>query len=263
MREDQTRKHKKLSIAPTRWAMAVSGVMACGATGYMNIQAWRAQASSLTEEWINATISGSLELAGIFGLAFAGYQIHRHRPLRAAMSGAMACLAIYFNTGASLRYYGAQDTIRENAIQHAQSSVVELSSSIEDLELEKASIIEQNDGTVPRKIVIIEAAYSHLNPDTNPLNMSRKNTEIGLREEYNRIQAELSQARSALNLNTVSADDTYTPIVSKDQRLIFIWVLEVFKGCVFFIIGSDNLTRTKLRKLDKDVPQAPEISPEE
>lgn len=235
------------SWTPSRTAMAASGLLATGATGYMNVSAWINQAATEPEKWINGTISGSLELAGVAGIAFAGYQIHKRRPLRAGLAAAFACTAVYFNVGASEQYYAAQDAAKENTIEASAAALPKLEGDIRRLESEITSLIEQNGGKIPRTPEIIEAAYQHLDPDTNPVNMGRKATELAVRTEYDRLQGDLETAREDLAGDKVAANDEFNPIISKDNRLAFIWALEAFKGGVFFMIGTEKLSRPKPR----------------
>lgn len=242
---------------PSRLAMAASGIGAAGATGYMNVTAWMAQASNDPEKLINATISGSLELAGVAGIAFAGYQVHKKRPLRAALSGAFACAAVYFNVGASEQYYATQDAVRENAIEASAAAVPTLNADIARLQGEVDSMLEQNGGKIPRTPEIIEAAYQHLDPEKNPINMGRKATELAVRKEYDRLQGELTDARDALSGASVQSNDEFDPIIDKDKRLMFIWALEAFKGGVFFMIGTEKLSGPKTRQGNNAPPNQP------
>lgn len=248
---------------PSRLAMAGSGLGATAATGYMNVTAWMAQAGDETERLINATISGSLELAGVAGIAFAGYQVHKKRPLRAALSGAFACAAVYFNVGASEQYYASQDAARENAIEASAAAVPTLNATIERLENEIDSMVEQNGGNIPRTPEIIEAAYQHLDPEKNPINMGRKATELAVRKEYDRLQEELTAARDALSDAAVQSNDEFDPIIDEENRLAFIWALEAFKGGVFFMIGTEKLSPPKSRKGNNQSPpnQPPHQNP--
>ncbi|MEM6898674.1 MAG: hypothetical protein AAF583_02725 [Pseudomonadota bacterium] len=239
---------------PSRLAMAASGLGATAATGYMNVTAWMAQAGDDTEKLINATISGSLELAGVAGIAFAGYQVHKKRPLRAALSGAFACAAVYFNVGASEQYYAALDAARENAIEASAAAVPTLNADIERLQAEVDSMVEQNGGKIPRTPEIIEAAYQHLDPEKNPINMGRKATELAVRAEYDRLHGEITDARDALSEASVEANDELEPIIDKDERLIFVWALEAFKGGVFFMIGTEKLSPPKTRNSSTQSP---------
>lgn len=237
---------KKKASKGSNWPLSRIGVgfgaaTLAGATGYMNVSAWVAQASIRAEQIVNGCISGSLEVVGGAGLAWAGYQFSKKRPLRAALAAAAAAGAIYFNTGASLNYYEGQDAAARNAIELSGEEAASGAALITRLEDEAAAIITQNGGTLPRPLPAIEAAYSHLDPATNPINMARKATEVSLREEYERLQDEIADLREARGADVVASDDAVRPVIPEGQRLAFIWAVEVFKGSAFFLLGTDKL----------------------
>ncbi len=224
-----------------------------------------AQGSSLPEKIVNGCISGSLEAVGAAGLAWTGYQVARKRPLRGVLAAAAAAGAIYFNTGASQNYYAAQDAAAQNQIEASGQTAVIASEAITRLETEIAALIEQNGGSLPRPLPVIEAAYSHLDPDKNPINMARKATEEGLRMEYERLQGEIARHREGEAAATVAANDQPAPVIPKDQRLAFIWAIEAFKGGAFFLLGTDRLSKPTLKTPPPPTPPAPRkpLSPAE
>lgn len=232
-------------VTPSRIALGSAGLIAAGATGYQNVKTWAEAGATPTEQVVNAALSGGFELAGLGGLAWAGYQATKKRYLRSAFAATFAAGAIYFNTGATERYHEAQDAVRENAIEAAAADVPGLEQKILALDVELQSIITQNGGTVPRTLEIIEAAYSHLDPDANPVNMARKAVEEGLRREYDRIKTEGEALQDQLAEAQVQGNDIYKPIIPKDQRLAFIWSVEIFKGTVFFALGTTKLPTPK------------------
>ena len=97
-------------------------------------------------------------------------------------------------------------------------------------------------------LAIIEAAYSHLDPDQNPINMARKATEIATRSEYNRLQEDLDAARTTRTEESVASNDEFTPIINPDNRMVFIWFLELLKGGIWFALGTEKLSPPKPRR---------------
>jgi hypothetical protein len=116
----------------------------------MNVSAWVGQGATLSDKWINASISGSLEIIGITAVAWAGHQASKHRPLRAALAAVAGAGAIYFNTHASQGFFAAQEAAGANRIEQAGASSETDAARIARLEAEVAAIREQNGGTLPR-----------------------------------------------------------------------------------------------------------------
>lgn len=239
-------------ITPSRIGLAVGATGLAAATAFMNVSAWVGQGATLSDRWINAAISGSLEVIGITAIAWAGHQASKQRSLRAGLAAIAGAGAIYFNTQASIGFFEAQETAGANRIEQAGASVETDAARIARLDAEIAAIREQNGGVLPRNAAAIESAYAHLDPARNPLNMARRDAELALRREYERVAGEIDALRAARAQEQVIANDAYRPVIPADQRLVFIWAVEAFKGAAFFLLGTGQIGRRR-----KEIAQAP------
>ncbi|MEO1324751.1 MAG: hypothetical protein AAFV59_17290, partial [Pseudomonadota bacterium] len=101
-------------------------------------------------------------------------------------------------------------------------------------------IVRENGGTIPRPIEAIEAQYGYLDPESNPINMGRRDSEIALREEYNRLQAEIVALREGASDAAVASNDTARTVIPSTLIGPFIWALEAIKGTIFFALGTTD-----------------------
>ena len=241
---------------PSRVGLGAGAVGLADATAFMNISAWVGQGATLTDKWINASISGSLEIIGITAVAWAGHQAGKSRSLRATLAAVAGAGAIYFNTHASQGFFEAQKAAGVNRTQEAGASAETDAALIARLRAELADIRQQNGGSLPRPAAAIEAAYARFDPAQNPVNMARKNTELALRAEYERLSAEIDSVREREAHSEVLADDEVRPVIPAEQRLLFIWAVEAFKGAAFFLLGTGQIGRRQQRDEFDDAAQA-------
>ena len=176
-----------------------------GSTAYMNISGWVAQADDAPQAIANGSMAAGFELMALCGLAWAGLQWARKRRGAAVVTGAIAAAAIVFNTFAAENFLHLQAGELANAIETSAQTAQVTQAQIDALSAELQGIVENNDGKMPRPVEAIEGYYSRFDPESNPINMSRKDAEIALREEYERVQGEISAARQAMIGDTVRA----------------------------------------------------------
>lgn len=234
-------KKTKGEITVSRLGLA-GGAAALGlSTGFMNVSGWIAQAETPTQQWLNGAMSAGMELFAASALAWAGHQLSRGRWSRAGAAAIAGAAVVYFNTLATQNFMAVQRDAQTNAIELSSRGVEISEAELARVQREVNSLIEQNGGTIPRPIDVIEAAYAHLDPQTNPINMGRKDAEIGLRREYNRLQAEARLIREAAAGNAVKANDTVRAVIPEEHLATFIWVLEGLKAGAFFLLGTSDL----------------------
>lgn len=223
-------------------------------TAYMNISGWVAQAEDTAQAIANGALAAGFELMALCGLAWAGYQWAKGRKPAAIITAGIAVAAIIFNTFAAENFLHLQAEAVTNGIEASAQNVDVIRAEISSLEMERQGIIDNNGGRVPRPIEAIEAYYGRFDPESNPINMSRKAAEIELRREYERIQSELSQARRSLAGDAVAANDTARTVIPTSMLGPFVWVLEFIKGTVFFALGNaegDHAQRKALEDRQK------------
>jgi hypothetical protein len=218
------------------------GAAALGlSTGFMNISGWVSQADTLTQKWLNGSMSAGMELFAASALGWAGYQLSNGRWSRATAAAIAGAAVVYFNTLATQNFMAVQRDAQTNAIETSATGVAISDAELARIEREVQSIIEQNGGTVPRPLDVIEAAYAHLDPRTNPINMGRRDAEAGLRREYDRLQTEALAIREAAVGDAVEANDAVRTVIPEEHLPTFIWVLEGLKAGAFFLLGTSDL----------------------
>ena len=227
-------------LTPSRLGLAGGALALFVSTAYMNISGWVAQADSASQAFANAAMAGGFELMALCGLAWAGYQYSKGRWGPAAITAAIAIAAIIFNTFAAQNFLHLQADELTNLIEMSGYTLSADQLQIDTLKEQVDSLIAQNGGTIPRPVEAIEAQYAHLDPDANPINMGRKDAEIALRTEYDRLQAEIDRLMRGAADNAVTANDTARTVIPTSMLGPFIWMLEAIKGTVFFALGTTS-----------------------
>jgi len=209
-----------------------------GSTAYMNISGWVAQAEDVPQAIANGSMAAGFELMALCGLAWAGLQWARKRRGAAVVTGAIAAAAIIFNTFAAENFLHLQAGELANMIETSAQIAQVTQAQIDALSAELQGIVDNNDGRIPRPVEAIEGYYSRFDPESNPINMSRKDAEIALREEYERVQSEIAAARQAMISDSVRANDDAHTVIPTAMLGPFVWVLEIIKGTILFALGT-------------------------
>lgn len=223
-----------------RAGLALGAIALFASTAYMNVSGWVSQADTPAQGITNGMMASGFELMALTGLAWAGFQYATGRKAAAVVAGAIAITAIVFNTFAAQNFLHLQADELTNAIEMSGQNLDVINSEIAGLDRQIESIIEENGGTIPRPVDAINAQYSHLDPDKNPINMGRRDAEIALREEYNRLQAQILELKRSSAGAAVTANDTARTVIPAAMLGPFVWALEVIKGTVFFALGTAN-----------------------
>jgi len=223
-----------------RAGLALGALALFASTAYMNVSGWVLQADTLAQGVTNGLMASGFELMALTGLAWAGFQYATGRKGAAVVAGAIAVTAIVFNTFAAQNFLHLQADELANAIEMSGQNLDVFNSEIEGLDRQIESIIEENGGTIPRPVDAINAQYSHFDPDKNPINMGRRDAEIALREEYERLQAQILELKRSSAGAAVTANDSARTVIPAAMLGPFVWALEVIKGTVFFALGTAN-----------------------
>jgi hypothetical protein len=214
----------------------------------MNVSGWVRQADSLDQGITNGVMASGFELMALTGLAWAGFQYASKRRGAAFIAGAIAVTAIIFNTFAAQNFLHLQADELVNAIETSGQHLSVADDRIAALQRQVESLIVDNGGTIPRPVDAINAQYAHLDPDKNPINMGRRDAEIALRGEYDRLQASILDLKTSAAGSAVTANDTARTVIPSAMLGSFVWALEVIKGTVFFALGT---TSEKARAIGK------------
>ncbi|MFQ5564583.1 MAG: hypothetical protein ACE5FO_13565, partial [Parvularculaceae bacterium] len=145
-------------------------------------------------------------------------------------------------------FLNVQEDLLVNNIEADGQAVINYEWEIATRQREIDSIIEQNGGTIPRPTDVVEEAYSHLDPEKNPINMRNKEMEIGLRGRYEELTGEISDLREARATPAVGANDQARSVVTGDARTRLIWTVEAFKAAIFLILGRARIISFEERK---------------
>ncbi|MEL6243939.1 MAG: hypothetical protein AAFQ21_16360 [Pseudomonadota bacterium] len=205
-------------------------------SGVANIVVWWNSAEGWAR-YVFTTVGLGAEVWGALGLLLMTLRFFQGQWLKGAICAALWLPALAFNGYSTYRFFVIQgaEIAQEGEIDQTAQSLAQ--SALAALEVERASVIARNDGTVPRPLETIDAAYSHLDPDRNPVNMARKGTEEGLRREYNRIQGEIAAQRAIL-LDKAGADLAPGEKTISDNR---VWIglvawMEAIKALALWVM---------------------------
>lgn len=234
--------------ALVRNGLVIGAIAIFAASAFMNVSGWVAAATTAEQAVANGSLSFGMELVGVTSLAWSGFQMSNGRYGRALMALAIGLGIIYFNTMATENFLNVQEDLLINNIEADGQAVINYEAEISTRQREIDSIIEQNDGTIPRPIDVVEQAYSHLDPEKNPINMRNKEMEIGLRERYEEVTDEISDLREARATPAIGANDQARSVVSGGARTKLIWTVEAFKAAIFLILGRTRIISFEERK---------------
>ncbi|WP_375207529.1 hypothetical protein [Hyphococcus sp.] len=228
-----------------RFGLALGAVALFTSTAYMNISSWMAQAVSPGQALANGGLASAFELMALCGLSWAGFQFVKGRKSAAFVATAIAITAIIFNTFATQNFLDLQGDFLVNGIEMSAQDASVAQAEIDVLQAQVDSLIEENGGTIPRPISAIEAQYAYLDEETNPINMGRRDSEIALREEYNRLQGEILEIKRDSAGANVASNDTARTVIPPHLMTPFIYAIEAIKGTVFFALGTASAQTAK------------------
>ncbi|MEM6537387.1 MAG: hypothetical protein AAF668_06615 [Pseudomonadota bacterium] len=223
-----------------RTGFAIGAAAIIAATAFMNVSGWVAMAGTTSQAIANGVLSSGMEAMSISSLALAGHQASKGRWGRALTLAGAGGAVIYFNTLATESFLAVQGDMQANAIEGDAAAVETVQGQIATIDTEIQSIIAQNGG-VPRDIETIERAYSHLDPETNPINMMRKDAEIGARLRYEELLAERDGLLRSSESAAVGANDAVRTVIPGGQLPGFIWSMEIIKASASFMLGTNKV----------------------
>ncbi|MEM9261951.1 MAG: hypothetical protein AAGA22_00075 [Pseudomonadota bacterium] len=238
MAKQEARKSLWEEFTFARVGLGIGAAAIFASTAFMNVSGWVAQADDTAQAVANGLLASGFELMALCGLSWAGWQYARKRKAAAMIAGAIAIVAIVFNTFAAENFLHLQGDELVNAIETSGQTVEVSAAEIDALQAQLDSIVQQNGGNVPRPIDAIEAQYAHLDEESNPINMGRRDAEIALRKEYERLSADIRELRRDASGASVTANDTARTVIPSSLLGPFVWALEVIKGTIFFALGT-------------------------
>ncbi|MEO0399637.1 MAG: hypothetical protein AAF224_09500 [Pseudomonadota bacterium] len=221
-----------------RAGLAVGAAALFASTAYMNVSGWVAQADDTTQALANGLLASGFELMALCGLSWAGFQYAKGRKSAAMLAAAIAVAAIAFNTLAAQNFLHLQAEDLSNAIETSSQTVQVNTAEIDALQAEIDSLIVQNKGKIPRPVEAVEAAYGDLDPERHQRRIARRDSEIALRTEYERLQGRITELRRDASSAAVSANDSGRTVIPTAMLGPFVWVLEIIKGTIFFALGT-------------------------
>ena len=224
-----------------RNGFVIGAIAIFAASAFMNVSGWVGAASTIEQAVANGSLSFGMELIGVTSLAWAGFQSSKKRYGRALLALGIGLAIIYFNTMATENFLTMQHDVLVNTIETDAQILTNFDAEIAMRQTEIDSIVEQNGGTIPRPVDVVEQSYSHLDPDKNPINMRNKDAEIGLRMRYDELTGEISNLREAKIAPAVGANDEARSVVTGMTRSSLIWTIEAFKAAAFLILGRSRI----------------------
>ena len=234
-----------------RNGLVLGAIAIFAASAFMNVSGWVAAATTLPQAVANGSLSFGMELIGVTGLAWSGFQMSNGRYGRAFLALGIGLAIIYFNTMATENFLSVQSDLLVNAIEMDGQVTMNFDAELATRQAEIDSIITQNGGTIPRPADVVEQSYSHLDPDKNPINMRNKDAEIGMRLRYDELTGEMTELREERVAPAVGANDTARSVVTGNARTKLIWTVEAFKAAAFLILGHTRIisfTEKKIRR---------------
>ena len=128
-----------------------------------------------------------------------------------------------------------------NAIELSGAELGQVDAQMTDIQKEMDSIIAQNGGTIPRDLETIEQSYAHLDPDKNPLNMMKRDAEIGARQRYEELQSNLEALRAQRIPSAVTANDSAHAVIPPQHMRTFVTALELMKATGLYVLGNSTM----------------------
>ena len=224
----------------SRLGLGAGILFVAAASAYMNVSGWAAMAETAAQLRANVALSSGFELTALFALPHAGRLMGRGTYAKALMALAIGAFAIGVNIYATQNFLFEQMDFAGNVVEGAQADLAAVNEQMSDLEAERQSIIERNDG-VPRDVETIEESYDNLDEEENPINMMRRDSEIGDRQRYDEITAQLEELRENRTEASVSANDPVRSVIPAKDVKTFVTSLEIMKAFGLYVIGNNRL----------------------
>ena len=225
----------------TRWGLFAGIAAITLSSAFMNMSGWIAMAATAQQAVANGVLSGGMEITALFALPYAGFMMRRKSYGKAMIALMVAGVAIAVNIYATQNFLHLQTDTLINSIELSGAELMQIDAEIGDIETEIESIVAQNNGTIPRDVATIEQSYSHLDPEENPVNMMRKDAEIGARLRYEELKTELESLRSEQTISSVTANDTARSVIPPQHMRIFVLALELMKATGLYVLGNSTL----------------------
>lgn len=224
----------------SRLGLSAGVLLVVGASAFMNVSGWAAMAETMVQRRVNIALSSGFELTALFALPHAGRVMGRGTYIKALMALAIGLFAIGVNIYATQNFLFEQLDIGVNAIEGAQSDVAINQARIDDLERERASIVDRNRG-IPRDEQTVRDSYDSLDEADNPINMMRRDSEIGDRRRYDELSERIDDLRQQRGEASITANDEVRSVIPPDQIKNFVTAIEVMKAVGLFVIGNNRI----------------------
>ncbi len=144
----------------------------------MNVSGWVVIAETAEQVRVNAAMSSGFEMTALFAFPHAARVMGRGTYIKALSTLAIGIFAIGVNIWATQNFLFDQMDIAGEIVQRSNLDLQTINERIGDLEAERYGIYERYDGA-PRDIETIERSYSRLDEESNPINMMRREAELG------------------------------------------------------------------------------------
>ncbi|GJL93855.1 MAG: hypothetical protein DHS20C05_02600 [Hyphococcus sp.] len=225
----------------TRWGLGAGIAALTLSSAFMNISGWVGMAATIEQALANGALSGGMELTALFAIPYAGFMMRKGHHGKAILALTVAAVAISTNIYATQNFLHVQADTMVNTIELSGAELAQIDAQITDLEREMESIITQNGGTVPRDVESIEQVYSNLDADKNPINMMNKDAEIGARQRYEELLAEMEALRAESTAPSVTANDTARSVIPPQHMRTFVTALELMKATGLYVLGNSTM----------------------
>lgn len=219
-------------------------------SAFMNVSGWVSMAASFNQAVANGLLSGGMELIAICALPFAGFMMKTKHYGKAALALAIAGAALSINIYATQNFLHLQTDQLINGIELSGLELSQIEAQISDINREIESIIESNNGFVPRDIETIEGSYANLNAEENPINMMRRDAEIGARQRYEELMAQKDTLRSARIDPSLLTNDQARSVIPPERMRAFVIILELMKATGLYAFGSSTLFWSNKQRTD-------------
>lgn len=207
----------------------------------MNVSGWVGMASTVQQALANGVLSGGMEMTALFAIPYAGFMMRKGHYGKAMLALTVAAVAISTNIYATQNFLHVQTDTMVNTIELSGAELAQIDAQVSDLEREMDSIITQNGGTIPRDVETIERSYGNLDSEKNPINMMNKDAEIGARERFEELLAEMEALREQSAAPSVAANDTARSVIPPEHMRTFVTALELMKATGLYILGNSTM----------------------
>lgn len=225
----------------TRWGLGAGIAALTISSAFMNISGWVGMAATVEQALANGVLSGGMEMTALFAIPYAGFMMKKGHYGKAILALTVAAVAISTNIYATQNFLHVQADTMVNAIELSGAELAQIDTQIAGLEREMESIIAQNGDTIPRDVETIEQSYGNLDADKNPINMMNKDAEIGARERYEELLAEMEALRAESTAPSVTANDTARSVIPPQHMRTFVTALELMKATGLYVLGNSTM----------------------